>query len=93
MWFRTGVRLPSPPPEFLDSQLFSEPQITFVRYIVDWITRWGTLISEYMKDDEFAGGADIFEIFDDNLDAFQRIKGVIETINANAMRLVGSITL
>ena len=27
--------------EFLDSQLFSEPQITFVRYIVDWITRWG----------------------------------------------------
>ncbi|NCC14918.1 MAG: DUF4145 domain-containing protein [Clostridia bacterium] len=74
--------------EFLDSQLFSEPQITFVRYIVDWITRWGTLMPEDMKDDEFAGGADIFEIFDDNLDAFQRIRSVIDTVNANAMRLV-----
>ena len=42
---------------------------------------------EDMKDDEFAGGADIFETFDDNLEAFQRIRGVIETINANAMRL------
>lgn len=74
--------------EFLDSQVFTEQQITFVRYIIEWITRWGTLMPEDMKDDEFAGGADIFEIFDDNLDAFQRIRGVIETINANAMRLV-----
>ncbi len=73
--------------EFLDSQFFTEAQITFVRYIVDWITRWGTLMPEDMKDDEFAGGADIFEIFDDNLEAFQRIKVVIDTINANAIRV------
>ncbi|HHT50985.1 MAG TPA: hypothetical protein GXZ78_05905 [Eubacteriaceae bacterium] len=43
---------------------------------------------EDMKDDEFAGGADIFEIFGDNLDAFQRIRGVLGTIDANAMDLV-----
>lgn len=73
--------------EFLDSQLFTEQQITFVRYIVDWITRWGTLTPEDMKDDEFAGGADIFEIFSENLEAFRRIRSTIETINTNAMRL------
>jgi len=74
--------------EFLDSQLFTEQQITFVRYIVDWITRWGTLTPEDMKDDEFAGGADIFEIFSDDLETFRRIRSTIETINTNAMRLV-----
>jgi len=71
---------------FLDGTLFTEPQITFVHYIVDWITRWGTLTPEDMKDDEFAGGADIFEIFNDNLDAFQRIRSTIESINSNAIR-------
>ncbi|NLN49644.1 MAG: hypothetical protein GX154_11295 [Clostridiales bacterium] len=74
--------------EFLENQLFTEQQITFVRHIIEWITRWGTLTPEDMKEDEFAGGADIFEIFDDNLDAFHRIRSVIETINTNAMRLV-----
>ncbi len=71
---------------FLDGQLFTEPQITFVYYIVDWITRWGTLTPEDMKDDEFAGGADIFEIFSDNLEAFRRIRSTIESINSNAIR-------
>ena len=73
--------------QFLDSQLFTEAQITFVRFIIDWITRWGTLMPEDMKDDEFAGGADIFEIFNDNLEAFQRIKRVIDSINDNALRM------
>jgi len=73
--------------EFLDSQVFTEPQITFVRHIIDWITRWGTLMPEDMKDDEFAGGADIIEIFSDNLEVFQRIKIVIDSINDNALRI------
>jgi type I restriction enzyme R subunit len=73
--------------EFLDSQLFTEPQITFVHHIVDWITHWGTLMPEDLKDDEFAGGSNILEIFSDNLEVFQRIKTVIDTINANAMRI------
>jgi len=61
-------------------------QITFVHYIVDWITRWGTFTLEDKKDDEFVGGVDILEIFNDNLAAFQRIKAIIDTINANAIR-------
>ena len=33
-----------------------------------------------MKDDGFASGVDIFEIFNDNLEAFQRIKRVIDSV-------------
>lgn len=32
----------------------------------EWITLWETLMPEDMKYDEFAGGADIFEIFDES---------------------------
>jgi len=74
--------------EFLDNQLYTEAQIGFVNCIIDWIVKYGTLEADDMKDDEFAGGADIFETFDDNLEAFQRIKRTIDAINANAMRKV-----
>ena len=73
--------------EFLDSQLFTEAQITFVHCIIDWLIRWGTVTTEDMKDDEFASGVDILEIFNDDLETFQRIKLVIDSINRNAMRL------
>ena len=73
--------------EFLDEGFFTESQITFVHHIVDWLTKWGTVTADDMKDDEFVGGADILEIFDDNLEAFQKIKRVIESINNNAMRV------
>ncbi|MDR2162904.1 MAG: DEAD/DEAH box helicase family protein [Clostridiales Family XIII bacterium] len=73
--------------EFLDNRLFTEEQITFVRYIIDWITCRGTLIPEDMKDEEFAGGAYIVEVFNNNLEAFQRIKGAITRVNNNAMKM------
>lgn len=73
--------------EFLDTAQYTEAQIHFVRCIIDWIVNYGTLEAGDMKDDEFAGGADIFETFDDNLEAFQKIKRVIDTINANAIRM------
>lgn len=40
-----------------------------------------------MKDDEFAGGADIFEIFNEDLDAFRRIGRVISNVNDNAVKM------
>ena len=73
--------------EFLDKGLFTEAQITFVHHIVDWLTKWGTVTSDDMKDDEFAGGADILEIFAYNLEALQRIKQVVDSINNNALRV------
>jgi Type I site-specific restriction-modification system, R (restriction) subunit and related helicases len=73
--------------EFLNSQLFTEAQIAFVHCIIEWLARWGTVTPEDMKDDEFAGGEDILEIFNDNIEAFQQIKRVIDSINNNALRM------
>jgi type I restriction enzyme R subunit len=73
--------------EFLDNQSFTEAQITFVRCVVDWVVQWGTLSPEDLKSEDFTGGVDLFVIFDDDLPAFQRIKRVIDSINANTERL------
>jgi hypothetical protein len=56
-------------------------------YIADLITRRGTLIPEDMKDDEFACGADTSELFNDNLEAFQRSKFLINRDNRDSMRM------
>ncbi len=54
---------------------------------MDWIISYGTLAMEDMSDPEFAGGVDVIDIFGDNLADFQKIRAVIEGINANAMPL------
>ena len=72
--------------EFLDEALFSEPQIHFVRCIMDWMIEYGTLDKENLSDNEFAGGADIVEIFGDDIAGFQKIMAVVASINQNAMK-------
>lgn len=72
--------------EFLDGQCYTEEQIRFVRCVIDWIVKWGTLEDEDMKNDEFCGGIDFMEAFEDNITALQTIIGRIRSINENAMR-------
>lgn len=73
--------------EFLDTGVYTEAQVHFVCCIMDWIISYGTLAMEDMSDPEFAGGVDVIDIFGDNLADFQKIRAVIEGINANAMPL------
>ena len=73
--------------EFLDTGLYTQEQITFVRYIIDWLVQYGTLARQEMAYDEFSGGMDVTEVFEDNIILFQRIMTVIDNINANAMPL------
>lgn len=73
--------------EFLDTGVYTEAQVHFVRCIMDWIINYGTLAVEDMSDPEFAGGVDVIDIFGDNLADFQKIRAVIDSINANAMPL------
>lgn len=74
--------------EFLDTGLYTQEQITFVRYIIDWLVQYGTLARQEMAYDEFSGGMDVTEVFEDNIILFQRIMTVVDNINANAMPLV-----
>lgn len=73
--------------EFLDEGVYTEAQIHFVHCIMDWIIEYGTLEKEDIGNDEFAGGADIVEVFGDNIIVFQQIMGVVAKINANAMQM------
>ena len=73
--------------EFLDTGLYTQEQITFVRYIIDWLVQYGTLARQEMAYDEFSGGMDVTEVFEDNIILFQRIMTVVDNINANAMPL------
>ena len=45
--------------EFLDTGLYTQEQITFVRYIIDWPVQCGTLARQEMAYDEFSGGMDV----------------------------------
>lgn len=54
--------------------------------MIDWIVKWGTLEDEDMKNDEFCGGIDFMEAFEDNITALQTIIGRIRSINENAVR-------
>ena len=53
--------------EFLDTGLYSEAQIHFVKCVMDWIITNGTLERTDMSSPEFCGGDDIVEIFEDNI--------------------------
>lgn len=51
-----------------------------------FIFEYGTLDKENLSDNEFAGGADIVEIFGDDIAGFQKIMAVVASINQNAMK-------
>ena len=77
-FFQPGEILNNIPPEllnftsvyFLDTGLYTQEQITFVRYIIDWLVQYGTLAHQEMAYDEFSGGKDVTEIFEDNIVLF-----------------------
>ncbi len=71
--------------EFLDEGAFTEAQINFVQCFMDLIIKYGTLEKEEMGAEEFAGGVDFVEIFEDNIDDFKKIISIVESINANAL--------
>ena len=64
-----------------------------MRYIIDWLVQYGTLARQEMAYDEFSGGMDVTEVFEDNIILFQRIMTVVDNINANAMPLAAYIDL
>jgi type I restriction enzyme R subunit len=75
--------------EFLNTALYSEEQIRMVQYIIEALETQGTLQPEEMKDDEFFGGLDIFEVWghDNSLKAWSRVKEIIHLVNRNAEHL------
>lgn len=72
--------------EFLDGHCYTEAQIAFVRNIIEYIMRWGTLDLKDMKDDELAGGVDFVEVFANNVVGLKALIERVIAINSNAER-------
>ncbi len=72
--------------DFLDAKLYTGAQIHFVKCIVEWIEKYGTLQRSDLQNTEFTGGDDIVDIFADNMDGFNKIMIAVDMVNANAMK-------
>lgn len=74
--------------EFLNEALYSEEQIQMVKYIIDSIKESGTLIADEMREAEFFGGLNPFEVWGHkgDMDNWRKVQSAIAHINENAER-------
>ena len=69
--------------DFLDTALYTEEQIAFVRQIMEWVMKNGTMNEKELGNDQNFGGVSIFKVFHDNK-TLAAIAHVLKRINANA---------
>ena len=69
--------------DFLDTTLYTEEQIAFVRQIMEWVMKNGTMNEKELGNDQNFGGVSIFKVFNDNK-TLAAIAHILKRINANA---------
>lgn len=76
--------------EFLSEERLNLNQIRFVKLIVDYVVKNGTLDKKVLQQEPFKTVGSIVELFKDNMDDAKRIIGVIDEINRNAEIITGA---
>jgi type I restriction enzyme R subunit len=76
--------------EFLSEEQLNLNQIRFVKLIVDYVVKNGTLDKKVLQQEPFKTVGSIVELFRDNMDDAKRIIGVIDEINRNAEVITGA---
>lgn len=76
--------------EFLSEERLNLNQIRFVKLIVDYVVKNGTLDKKVLQQEPFKTVGSIVELFKDNMDDAKRIIGVIDEINRNAEVITGA---
>ncbi|PLR82616.1 DEAD/DEAH box helicase [Bacillus canaveralius] len=76
--------------EFLSEERLNVTQIRFVKLIVDYVVKNGTLDKKVLQQEPFKTVGSIVELFKDNMDDARRITGVIDEINKNAEEITGA---
>lgn len=69
--------------EFLNEEKLNVNQIRFVKLIIDYVVKNGTLEKKVLQEDPFRTLGSVTELFRDNIDDVRGIIGVIDTINRN----------
>lgn len=76
--------------EFLNEEKLNVNQIKFVKLIIDYVVKNGTLEKKVLQEDPFRSLGSVTELFRDNIDDVRGIIGVIDSINRNTEEFEGA---
>ncbi|MED4850605.1 DEAD/DEAH box helicase family protein [Caldifermentibacillus hisashii] len=76
--------------EFLSEERLNLNQIRFVKHIVDYVIKNGTLDKNVLRQEPFRSVGSIVELFKDNMDDARKIIGIIDEVNRNAEEITGA---
>ncbi|MED4006074.1 DEAD/DEAH box helicase family protein [Priestia aryabhattai] len=76
--------------EFLNEEKLNVNQIKFVKLVIDYVVKNGTLEKKVLQEDPFRSLGSVTELFRDNIDDVRGIIGVIDSINRNTEEFEGA---
>lgn len=76
--------------EFLNEEKLNVNQIKFVKLIIDYVVKNGTLEKRVLQEDPFRSLGSVTELFRDNIADVRGIIGVIDSINRNTEEFEGA---
>lgn len=76
--------------EFLNEEKLNVQQLRFVKLIIDYVVKNGTLEKKVLQEDPFRALGSVTELFSDNLDNVRGIVRVIDMINRNVEEFEGA---
>lgn len=76
--------------EFLSEERLNLNQVRFVKLIVDYVIKNGTLDKKVLQEEPFRSVGSIVELFKDNMDDARKIISIIDEINRNAEEIAGA---
>jgi type I restriction enzyme, R subunit len=76
--------------EFLNEEKLNVNQLRFVKLIIDYVVKNGTLEKKVLQEDPFRSLGSITELFRDNIDDVRRIIQVVDMINRNTEEYEGA---
>lgn len=76
--------------EFLNEEKLNVNQVKFVKLIIDYVVKNGTLEKRVLQEDPFRSLGSVTELFRDNIDDVRGIIGVIDMINRNTEEFEGA---
>jgi len=76
--------------EFLSENRLNLSQTRFVKLIVDYVVKNGTLDKKVLQQEPFRTVGSIVSLFKDNMHDARKILGVIDEINRNAEEISGA---
>jgi len=76
--------------EFLNEEKLNVNQIKFVKLIIDYVVKNGTLEKKVLQEDPFRSLGSVTDLFRDNIADIRGIISVIDTINNNTEEFEGA---